>query len=340
MCVLAYVLIVFLKLSNSNYAFLIAIISFLNSFISVHASVLLTKQSFRSYNFFQAFPIVFTLILTVFYLEVLQIHTIEAYLYSIIIALSIGSVLIIFSVRKELQTIRFSGIFSETETIFKFGLGYQLLELLQLLNLRFYFYMLQYLQGNLDLGFFSVGISLFEFSWIIARSTQSIFYTKFMSANEDYEKYTMMSRFAKLTMLCSILLTIFLFTVPDTFFTTLFGKAYSGINWSVKWFAPGVIFYNVYLVYQSYYLSKGRYGGLIFINIISFSTAVIAGYLFIPSKYFSGAAGAASLSFVIAAALLYFKFIFETKQPIWSILPDKSDFQFINNMGKSILKRH
>jgi O-antigen/teichoic acid export membrane protein len=340
MCLLAYVLISFLKLSNSYFALLISIISLLTSIISVHATILLSAQRWRYYNFFQAFPIILTLLLTLFYIEILNVKTIEAYLYSIIISLVIGTLLSIVAVWKEILTIKLSGVFSETETIFKFGLGYQFLELLQLLNLRFYFYMLQYLQGNVDLGFFSVGISLFEFSWILARSSQSVLYSKFMNQFERVEKLEILNRFAKLAMLSSVLLTLFLFAMPDSFFTSLFGKAYSGINWSVKWFAPGVIAYNVYLVYQSYYLSEGRYGGLIFINIFSFALAVIAGYLFIPSKYFSGAAGAASLSSVVASLLLYLKFTFETKQSFWSIFPNKGDMLFINNFAKSILKRH
>ncbi len=340
MCLLAYVLISFLKLSSSYFALLISIISFLSSIISVHATILLSAQRWKPYNFFQAFPIVFTLILTIIYIEVLGVKSIESYLHSIIISLIIGAILSVIAVRKELQSITLSGVFSETETIFKFGLGYQFLELLQLLNLRFYFYMLQYLQGNVDLGFFSVGISLFEFSWILARSSQSILYSKFMNHEEHIDKPEFLNRFAKLAMIGSIILTIFLFSMPDSFFTGLFGKAYSGINWSVKWFAPGVIAYNVYLVYQSYYLSEGRYGGLIFINIFSFAIAVIAGYLFIPTKYFSGAAGAASLSFVVASILLYVKFTVETKQSFRSIFPNKGDILFINNFVKSILKRH
>ena len=199
--------------------------------------------------------------------------------------------------------------------------------------------MLHRLQGNTDLGYFSVGISLFEVSWIISRSAQAVFYANMMKSESHENVIDILNRFAKLTMFFSLFISIVILTLPDSFYVAVFGEYYSGINHSVKWFAPGAIAYNAYMVYQSYYLSKARYSGLIFINIIGFCAAIVAGYLFIPTKFFSGAAGAASLSFIVCAVLLYLKFSYDSKQSYLKILPDRGDFSFINSYLKSIIRK-
>ena len=224
-------------------------------------------------------------------------------------------------------------------SLFKIGFGFQLVEFFQLLNLRFYFYLLLFIQNKTDLGYFSVGVSLFEVAWIFARSTQSIFYSSISSKLDIHTKIVMLNRFAKLAVLITIMICMLFYFLPDVVYKTLFGSYYVGVNRSLKWFIPGVIIYNFYLVFQSYYLGIGQYRKLTIINAISFVSMIIVAFWWIPTRFFSGAAAAASVSFMISSFLLTFDYLKITQQSSKILLPEKEDWVFINSFFKSIFKR-
>jgi O-antigen/teichoic acid export membrane protein len=149
----------------------------------------------------------------------------------------------------------------------------------------------------------------------------------------------LLNRYAKLSVLITTFICIVLFFLPDSVYQLFFGSYYVGINRSLKWFIPGVIAYNFYLVFQSFYLGMGLYRKLIIINVISFVSLILAAFFWIPTRFFSGAAAAASVSFTISSFLLTFDYLKSTHQSFQILLPEKGDWLFINSLLKSIFKR-
>jgi O-antigen/teichoic acid export membrane protein len=191
--------------------------------------------------------------------------------------------------------------------------------------------MLHHLQGDADLGYFSVGVSLFESCWIFARSVQTVSYSRFVSSVFSADVAIEVIRYVKFSIFISIVISFVLLTLPDSFYHFVFGNAYVGVNWSLKWFVPGVIAYNIYLILQSYYLAKAKYTSLILMNVIGFILSLIGCYAWIPLRYFTGAAASASMSFLFCAFAVYALFCKDNKLTLGVLFPTKSDLLALKN---------
>jgi O-antigen/teichoic acid export membrane protein len=332
----AFLILSFLNLTNWQGAAFIAVIALLMSLNNVLTTLFLAKQRWLLFNLLQSLPVILTLFLTACLFFVFQKRTLNVYLLSMIVSYGCAILIGLWFVRHEFSVANLSQTFEEVETLFRYGLSYQLLDLLQLLNLRFYFFMLHHLQGDADLGYFSVGVSLFESCWIFARSVQTVSYTRFVSSTFSTDVAIEVIRYVKLAILMSCIISGVLLLLPSTFYIYVFGEAYKGVNWSLKWFVPGVVSYNVYLILQSYYLAKAKYSGLILMNFIGFILSLIGCYAWIPLRYFTGAAASASMSFLFCATVVYVLYCKENKLALSSIAPSGKDWMALKKAAISL----
>ncbi|MBL7799145.1 MAG: oligosaccharide flippase family protein [Chitinophagales bacterium] len=339
----AFLLLSFLNLTNMQGAAFIAVIALLMALNNVLTTLFLAKQRWTLFNVLQSFPVLFTLLITALLFFVFHQRTLHVYLLAMVISYTFTILLGLWFIREEFTVTNLSQTFEEVETLFRYGLSYQLLDLLQLLNLRFYFFMLHHLQGNADLGYFSVGISLFESCWIFARSVQTVAYSRFVSFAFSFAIAMEVIRYVKFSVFISCIIAAVLLVLPNSFYLFVFGEAYVGVNWSLKWFVPGVVAYNVYLILQSYYLAKGKYTGLILMNVVGFIFSLLGCYSWIPMRYFTGAAAAASMSFLLCAGGVYIMFCRENQLPLSVFLPNRDDITAFKKavttlFGKSVVK--
>jgi O-antigen/teichoic acid export membrane protein len=331
MSVSAFLILSFLNVTNIQGAAFIAVIALLMSLNNVQTTLFLSKQRWALFNLLQSLPVILTLLLTACLFFVFHKMTLNGYLMSMIVSYCFALLIGFWFLRHEFSVSNLSQTFEEVETLFRYGLSYQLLDLLQLLNLRFYFFMLHHLQGDADLGYFSVGVSLFESCWIFARSVQTVSYSRFVSSVFSAEVAIEVIRYVKFSIFISIVISFVLLALPDAFYHLVFGNAYVGVNWSLKWFVPGAIAYNIYLILQSYYLAKAKYTSLILMNVFGFILSLIGCYAWIPLRYFTGAAASASMSFLFCAILVYVLFCKDNKLSLGVLWPSKSDFNALKN---------
>ncbi len=335
----AFLLLSFLNLTNMQGAAFISVIALLMALNNVLTTLFLSKQRWALFNLLQSLPVILTLFLTALLFFVFQKMTLSVYLISMIVSYCCAMLIGLWFLRYEFSVTNFSQTFEEVETLFKYGLSYQLLDVLQLLNLRFYFFMLHHLQGDADLGYFSVGVSLFESCWIFARSVQTVSYSRFVSSPFSSAVALEVMRYVKLSLLIAVVMSIVLLCLPSSFYHAVFGNAYVGVNWSLKWFVPGAIAYNIYLILQSYYLAKAKYTGLILMNVVGFILSLVGCYSWIPLRYFTGAGASASMSFVFCAVVVYVLFCRENKLSLGVIIPAKSDWDAFKSAVPNLFEK-
>ncbi len=321
-----------------KYSYYIGLVSFFSSIISIHSSYMLSQNKIKSYNTYYIVPVFLSVSITAILFFVVNYKHIDSYFYALIFSNIVVSVFS-FLQTKKLHAFKLdTNLYDTAKKAIRYGLPHQLLELSQLLNTRFYYYTMLYLQDKTDLGYFSVGVSLFEVGWTFSRSAQSLVYSKLSQHHED-SVIQNMNHFFKFGFLFSGLLSLTLLLIPDLVFELTFGQYYIGINRSLKWFIPGLLAYNAYLIFNSYYLSKGKYSLLIILNLIGFLICTLSCFITIPTKFFSGAAFSVSLGFTFIAISITYFYLKETQQPISVLLPNKKDGEFINNLLKSAFKR-
>jgi O-antigen/teichoic acid export membrane protein len=317
----------------------IVILAIITSLVSIHSTILLSKKEIEKYNLLQALPIALTVLGLIVSIYVFEMRTIYAFIYPTYFAYIITLLVSIIFCYKYFKRSSFSGVFEELDSSFKYGGGYQLAELFQLLNFRFYFYLLYFMQGPSGLGYFSLGVSLVEVVWIFARSISIVNYNYF-SAEMDSKKLVQDTlRYLKLSLLFSFIGLLMIISIPKEIYGMIFGENFQYVKYVVKWLYPGVFTYNIMLVIQSFYLSKGTYSKLIFANITGFIVAVAVCHWLIPNYYFSGASAGASISFILSSFIILLFFIRDNRLSIADFIISKQDFLFINNVFKSYFKR-
>lgn len=317
----------------------ICFISVLSSILNINAAVLLAKQQIRRYNITNLMPVLITTLGLLISIFVYHSGSIYGYLYPLYVAYLISVVISFYYVQKYVSMRISANIFDDIDTALKYGVGYQIFELFQLLNLRLYFILLYHLQGPSDLGLFSIGVSVLEAVWILGRSVFVIHYSDFSNTENRVVAVRQTLRYIKIVLVISIILLSMIALCPSSVYGFVFGDSFASVKYIVKWLFPGVLMYSVALVIQSIYLGSASYGRLIFAQLVSLIFSVALCYLWIPRYFYSGASAAASVSYILCTVIMLAFFIWDYKIPLSKFLISKADVDFINNVLKSYLRR-
>jgi len=316
--VIAIVGFIFLKYTGLIYAIHIpsvAVLSLLSAIISIHQTILLARRQINNANILQLISLLFQVAGILFCFYFMHIADAYAYIYSSLIAYSITAFISFFFINKLIKVSDFVAHFSwpDLKTSFRYGFLYQLVEILQLLNLRYYFYQLSLQQGSKYLGIFSIGISILEAVWIIPRSIATIHYVSTANSAEVNHEAKRTIQFTKTSSLICAFALLAIYLVPQQLYVFVFGAGFADVKHSMRFLFPGILVYNLWVVISSFYLGIGKYLQLIISNMAGVIALVIFSSLLIPKYVMSGAGLAASISFTVATLVLVGWFIVDIK---------------------------
>lgn len=335
---LSYILLRHYQVFTWRRTLNICLLSALASASNIHGAILLAKREIKRYNIVFLLPVLLTLGGLAVYILVFHQRDIYAYLYPLYAAYGITAALSFFYCSRYISWRPSTEVFDDLDSSFKYGLGYQMFELLQLLNFRLYFYLLYHIQGVSDLGLYSIGVSMLEVAWILGRSVSVIHYSDFSNHDNERLAAEQTLRYLKVVLLASAGVLLVIGILPVEFYSLAFGRSFMYVKYQVKWLYPGILMYNLMLVIQSIYLSRAAYGRLIFVQLLALISSVGLCYTLIPHYYFSGASGAASVAFIICGVSILGIFMKDYQIPISRLLIDRNDVLFINNTLKSLLR--
>lgn len=307
----------------------ITVLSFLSSIISIHQTVLLAKKQINVSNRLTVLSLALQLagILACFYL--FDISDAFAYIYASLAAYLITAV---YSFTLAHQHIRFTDFrkdftWKELKESFRYGLLYQFTEILQLLNLRYYFFQLGIQQGVQYLGVYSVGIALLEAVWIIPRSISSVHYVSTSNSVEVERELQRTINLIKLSMAVSAVGLLVIFCIPSSAIVYVFGDGFKQVKHSIRFLFPGILVYNFLIVVSSFYYGIGKYVPLIIANIVGAVSLIILSYFLLPPYVISGASLAATVSFSIASFVLFVQFVISYKISLSKFIYTKQDWE-------------
>ncbi len=309
---------VFLKstlLIHASHIPAITVLSFLSSLIYIHQTILLAKKRINTANIVSVLAVLIQLtgVLCCFYF--LNIHDVYAYIWSSLAAYVITAGISFFMIWHLVSFKDFVKHFSveELKESFRYGFLYQLAEILQLFNLRYYFFQLGLQQGPQYLGIYSIGISILEAVWIIPRSISTLHYVSTSNSNEVKQELQRTVRLLKLSLLSCGALLLVIYFVPASAYTFVFGEGFRDVKHSIRFLFPGIFIYNIFIVISSFYTGIGRYLPMLVSSFAGTVTLVTLSFLLIPKYVMSGAGLAASVSFAVASVLLLLFFVVEQK---------------------------
>lgn len=313
--VLGFVLLRYTSIIQTSHVPSLAMLSLLSSFIQIHQTILLAKKKISNANLVTIVSLLLQVSGILFCFYFVGISDAYAYIYASLGAYLVTAVFSFFLVKHWIHFSAFIKNFSITELkqSFRYGLLYQLVEILQLFNLRYYFYQLGLQQGVQYLGVFSIGISILEAVWIIPRSMATVHYVSTSNSAEVKRHAGRTVQLVQLSVLLSAVALLAVYVLPTAVYVSVFGPGFADVKHSMRFLFPGILVYSIPLVISSFYFGIGRYGPLIGAHIAGIITLLAFSFYLIPKYVMSGAGLAASISFTVAAVTLLGWFVYEQK---------------------------
>ncbi len=307
--IVGYLVLLVTNIIPSHFIEIICLSGLLASITHIHQSILFGKQKIKKANVISVIPVAIQTagILLCFY--VLHYNNVNAFALSLLGSYAFTTVFSFFWVQKDFSVFPLfkNDLNAELIKSFYSGVQFQLIEILQLVNFRLYFFILGAQQGLVSLGVYSVGISILEAVWIIPRSISTVHYVSISNTEEIKKESVRTIQLLKTSLLITGMILILISLVPAQVYAFVFGKSFEGITHSIRFLFPGIWVYNFVLVISSFYLGTGRYKPLIVTHLAGVVTLIIASLLLIPQYYMSGAGLAATVSFIVAALVsIYF----------------------------------
>lgn len=311
----AFVLLAALPFYTPSLAAYIALIALVTSVLNVHHTVLMAKQQIGKANLLTLTLLSIQTIGVLLCFYLFNVHDSYAYIYSAIAAHGIAIIVSIPLLLPYWRLVRFSSLSISTElkNLFAHGFYYQLVEVLQLLNLRYYFFQLGLQQGNKYLGIYSIGISILESVWLIPRSIATVHYVSTANSDEiKRERHRTIQLAGYSLILCTLALAAIWF-VPAEMYSYVFGHGFGDVRHSIRYLFPGILIYSLWIVVSSFYFGTGNYKPLLVSSLAGVVALALFSAFLIPKYVMSGAGLAASLSFFTATIVLLVYFVY-TKQ--------------------------
>lgn len=210
--------------------------------------------------------------------------------------------------------------------------------LFQFFNYRFDVFLVNYFLNPVQVGLYTVAVSLGELLWHLPNSIASMLFSKVASEHGSFATEKV-ERIFRLTWLIVALAIAALILSGKELIAVLFGKDFSGAYSALVWLLPGIFFLSMSKVMTGYFNGNGapQYGS--YSSVISFAVTLSADIFLIPRYGIKGAAIASSLSYICASAVVFIFFIRKTDASFPSLLSLKcSDIRAVIGKARSLCR--
>lgn len=320
----------------------ILFMTFIQTFLSNNLNILLGKEKIYIHNLlsiFQVFVLFISLSVLYFYQGGLTINSwliawylsqflpllISLYLIFRLLKISGGAYLLDFKLIKEIS---------------RFGLLLQMASIVQLLNYRLPYYLLnKFFPATTQLGVFTVGTQLSEGVLIIGKSVSMVQYSKISNSIDISKNGKLSVQLLKFSLLTSVLIIVILLIFPEDFYVFLFSfQVFSSIKDIVFWLSPGIIAVTANMIFSHYLSGIGNPQINLRVSIIGLIVIIVAGIPLISSFGFIGAAISTSLSYIISSILSFYYFKKYSKIKYTDLVFNKEDYFFVINLLRNLKK--
>jgi len=329
----------FFELIPRIYTHHVLFLSLFQSLASTNLNVLLGKEKIKQFNFISVFQVVVligSLILFFFYLNRIEVIS---YIYSMYLAYFSSFLISAFAIRKFVNFEGFEKFDEAIIQIFKYGTYVQLANLLQLLNYRLGYFIIERFLGKPSLGVFSVGTQVSEGLWLFGKSVAMVQYSRISNSTDAVYARILTLRFIKFVFVLTFSLLAILILIPDSFFVLIFMKDFSGLHQIILSLSPGILAMSVSMILSHFFSGTGRHYHNTISSGIGLVLTLIFGFTLIPEFGILGAGITASISYFASAGYQLIVFMKITKTSAGNFLLSGDDISFIKNEISEIIKR-
>jgi len=213
---------------------------------------------FNHFFIFQWLLLVGFLLLFVF---VFNKREVSSYVYAYFLSYCVSGVCSFFFLIKKVTFNGFKGIFFLLKKMLRYGFVIQIANLAQLFNMRLVFYVIESLAtGRKPLGLYNFGTKLSETIWTLPNSIASVQYARIVNCedNKEYAKKISLV-FLKLTLILSLMGTIFLLFFPNQWIGYIFGNEFIEAKRVFYALGLGIVVFSCNVILSTYFSGFGKY---------------------------------------------------------------------------------
>ncbi len=309
----AYLILSFSQILPEYLIIHLCLLSLLYSFITINSMVFLGKEAIAAVNRISLMQFLLHLAVIAFLFLVAKRKGISSFILSLYLAYGLTLIFSLLGIRKYLGNLSLSGINDTMRRILGYGFIAQFANIIQFLNYRLSFYILNHYLGVEAVGIYSVGVFLSEGICLVAGSISLVLYTKIANTKDlEYAKATTV-KFAKLSFLVTAAILIPALLFPAGLFSFIFGRDFSSIKIVMLYMSLGILSYSLTSVISHYFAGRGMY----YVNAIAVALGLLVtvtfNLLLVPRYGFIGSAITSSLAYITASVFIVWRAINKEK---------------------------
>jgi O-antigen/teichoic acid export membrane protein len=210
---------------------------------------------------------------------------------------------------------------------------------LQYLNYKMDFWVVNYYWGSANLGIYSLAASLSQLLWIFPQSIATIMFPM-TSYFQRAELTNITERLTRSSVFITLIIVIPIFALSPFFIPLLFGKAFASSVFYFQLFLFGVFPFIVMKVLGSVFAGIGKVKYNLYCTITGFVGGAIAYLTLIPTLGLTGGVIGSIISYVLATSVGVFLYRKEFLSPIMDLLIVKrTDISFLSAQMKRVVSR-
>ncbi len=339
--VLFFIFMLYVPIVPEKYIIHVSALSLIFAGSNIHEKILTGKEKITSVNIIALVRVLLLIIsLSVLYFYFHQ-KSVISYIYSLYISYSSGFLFSVFFVKKYINPEKPKNIFPLFKRVIKLSSYNAFGNIVQKLNYRLSYYLIEYFLGIKALGQFSVAVQISESTLIISRSIAFVHYSKISNLKNKLKSIKITKSLIKLTFIISALIIFVLSVIPSGTYSFVFGKEFPKINSNILSLSFGIVFLSVTMIFSSYFAGIGKHYYNTYSSLAGFFITVLLGFILIPEFKLLGAGLTASFSYTSSLLFQFFLMKKHEKIKIQDLFIKKEDIKLFKDVVFSgILKPH
>lgn len=325
----------FAAIQNEFLYYLIGI-SVLSSLLSTNISLFIGTQNIRFFNIYTVLQQLVHVLFIAILIYIVKLKDVSVYFLAQIFCLAFLFLTSFFLILKKCKLSEFSFSKSVFLNMFEYGWKTQLSAFIQFLNYRLSFYFLEYFEGIAAVGIFSIGITFSEAIWTITRSIAVVLYSDVVNSESREESIVKTKSSLKLSFSLMLIFVLGIIIIPAFIYTEIFGNEFSETKQIMLLLAPGILAIAVSDMIGYYFSGIKELKILNIKSIVGLLITVSFSFFAIPKWGIWGACFVTTSSYVVSAAILFWKFYQSTEFKIRDYIISKEE---INTLIKTFSKK-
>lgn len=320
---------------NIGLIFHVFVLGVLSAIVTVNAVILLSLKKINIYNLSNLLQVTLNCLLFLCAIVLFDMASVGTFLISLYLSYFVSISLTLVVLFNEWKVIDSSGgavdILLVFKEIVKYGSVAQLGNVIQYLNYRLSFFVLNFYFGANVVGIYSVGVTLAEAVWLVSGSIAMVQYSNIANTEDFGYSREITLRLSKFSFVATILVVLVILSFPSVLFGMIFGKDFANVKEIVIYLLPGIAIFGLTVIISHYFAGIGRYAVNTVAAFIGLIVTVVLNFLLIPKYGCNGAAMAATISYLATGFFLVAIFLKETNYSAGEMLVNKKDIVFAMN---------